>query len=74
MTSGQIVTSARHRNCLELAGRALEQTKLAVNDGESSEVLAFEIRRAVEALAEITGQVYTEDILEEIFSRFCIGK
>jgi len=74
MISGQIVTSARHRNCLELAGRALEQTKLAVNNGESSEVLAFEIRRAVEALAEITGQIYTEDILEEIFSRFCIGK
>ena len=74
MTSGQIVTSARHRNCLELAGRALEQTKLAVNNGESSEVLAFELRRAVEALAEITGQIYTEEILEEIFSRFCIGK
>ena len=57
-----------------LAGQAMEQTMSAAKAGESPEVLALELRRAAEALAEITGRVYTEEILEEIFSRFCIGK
>lgn len=74
LTSGQIVTSARHRGCLDSATESLQQTLSAVEAGESPEILAFELRRAVGALAEITGQVYTEEILEEIFSRFCIGK
>ncbi len=74
LTSGHVVTSARHRACLDLASEAVDQTKTAVEVGESAEVLAFELRRAVDTLAEITGQVYTEEILEEIFSRFCIGK
>lgn len=74
LTSGQMVTSARHRACLDRASQAIDQTRSAVEVGESAEVLAFELRRAVDTLAEITGQVYTEEILEEIFSRFCIGK
>jgi len=74
LTAGQVVTSARHRNCLDRAAKATALTRKSVEAGESPEITAFELRQSVEALAEITGQVYTEEILGEIFSRFCIGK
>ena len=38
------------------------------------ELVAFELRRSLEALGEIAGVVYTDDLLDRIFSRFCIGK
>jgi tRNA modification GTPase len=41
---------------------------------ESPELTAFDLRQAVIALEEITGRIYTEDILGEVFSRFCVGK
>ncbi len=74
LTSGHVVTSARHKRCLELAADGINRTRNAVEQGESAEILAFELRQAADHLGEITGQVYTEEILGEIFSRFCIGK
>ena len=74
LTSGHVVTSARHKHCLELASDGIDRTKRALEQGESPEILAFELRQAADQLGEITGQVYTEEILGEIFSRFCIGK
>jgi len=74
LTSGQVVTSARHKRCLDLAADGISRTVSALESGESAEVLAFELRQAGDQLGEITGQVYTEEILGEIFSRFCIGK
>ncbi len=74
LTSGQVVTSARHKRCLELASDAAVRAKSGIKEGESAEIVAFELRQAADALGEITGKVYTEEILGEIFSRFCIGK
>jgi tRNA modification GTPase len=45
-----------------------------IEAGESPEIVAFELRQTVDVLGEITGKVYNEEILGEIFSRFCIGK
>jgi tRNA modification GTPase len=45
-----------------------------VYSGESDEIVAFELRQAADKLGEITGKVYTEEILGQVFSRFCIGK
>ena len=42
--------------------------------GDYEELLAFELREINEVLSKIVGLVHTEDLLEEIFSRFCIGK
>jgi tRNA modification GTPase len=74
LTSGQVVTSARHKRCLDRAEEGISRTVAALDAGESADILAFELRQAADQLGEITGQVYTEEILSEIFSRFCIGK
>jgi tRNA modification GTPase len=74
LTSGHLVTSARHKYCLDRAGDYVERAVESVSSGESAEIIAFELRQAAEKLGEITGHVYTEEILGEIFSRFCIGK
>jgi tRNA modification GTPase len=74
LTSGHVVTSARHKHCLDLAGDSLRAVLQSVKSGASSEILAFELRQAADKLGEITGHIYNEEILGEIFSRFCIGK
>lgn len=66
------LTQARHRHHLEIALAAL-QTLLA-EDRRSLELRAEDVRQAASALGRITGRVDAEDILGEIFGRFCIGK
>jgi tRNA modification GTPase len=74
LTSGLVVTSARHKKKLSEASKYIHQTKRKLLSGESLELLTFDIHQAIHALDEITGKVYTEHILEQIFARFCIGK
>ncbi|MBM3366882.1 MAG: tRNA uridine-5-carboxymethylaminomethyl(34) synthesis GTPase MnmE [Betaproteobacteria bacterium] len=61
----------RHQRAL---GRARSQLAAAAAQGSRWELFAEDLRLAQQALAEITGEVSTEDLLGEIFSRFCIGK
>jgi tRNA modification GTPase len=74
--AGQVVlvTNARHAACLERGLAALRRTLEAVDDNRSEEFIAYELRAAADALGEIIGAVTTDDILNGIFSRFCIGK
>ena len=74
LTSGLIVTSARHQQKLQAALKNLRRAKSKMKQGESPELTAFELRQAANAIDEITGKVYTEDVLDRIFSKFCIGK
>jgi tRNA modification GTPase len=74
LTSGVIVTSARHQEKLAAARDAVKEAGSRLRDAESPEIIAFELRRATDALDEITGRIYTEDVLGRIFSSFCIGK
>jgi tRNA modification GTPase len=69
-----LVTNARHAACLERGLAALGRALDAVGDGRTEEFLAYELRGAADALGEIIGAVTTDDILNGIFSRFCIGK
>lgn len=73
-TDGVLVTSARHLGHLQTAAEALKRAEELSRGGEPPELIAFEINEAVRALDEITGRIYNEEVLEEIFSRFCIGK
>jgi tRNA modification GTPase len=41
---------------------------------DAADVLAFELREAVDALGAVTGEVTTEDLLDQVFANFCIGK
>ena len=74
LTDGLVVTSARHQKKLTEAISALKSARQKLADSESPELTAFDLAEARKALDEITGKVYTEDLLAEIFSTFCIGK
>ncbi|PLX31518.1 MAG: tRNA uridine-5-carboxymethylaminomethyl(34) synthesis GTPase MnmE [Ignavibacteria bacterium] len=69
-----LVTNARHAECLRRALAALVNAKQAGERGQTEEFLAYEVRQAIDALSEIIGEVTTEDLLNSIFARFCIGK
>ncbi len=74
ITSGLVVTSLRHKQKLHMALRNLKQARTKVAYSESLELAAFDLRQAISALDEITGRIYTEEVLGKIFSRFCVGK
>ncbi len=69
-----LVTNARHADCLRRGASSLEGALKALDAGGTEELLAYELRGATDALGEIIGAVTTDDILNGIFSRFCIGK
>lgn len=69
-----LVTNVRHRDALERADQAIDRAASCINRQESLEFVAFELREALSHLSEITGETCTEEILDQIFSRFCIGK
>ena len=68
------VTNARHLESLKNCKKALVQTSNGLADKRSSEFLAMDVKQALHYLGEITGEVTTDDLLGNIFSRFCIGK
>lgn len=67
-------TAIRCRESLRLASTGLARARQAVADGIGDEIVAAEIRVALDELGKVVGAVYTDDILDRIFSRFCIGK
>jgi tRNA modification GTPase len=69
-----VVTNIRHKECLERANQYLFNAKKAADENLSGEFIASDMRNAVESLSEIIGEVTTNDILNNIFMNFCIGK
>jgi tRNA modification GTPase len=69
-----LLSDRRHREALLLARNSLERFRSTVMDEQPSEFGAFELREALQSLGEITGETAPEEILEKIFTRFCIGK
>jgi len=68
------VANARHAEALARAVAALERAAAAGGRGEPGECVALELREALAAIEEVTGQRVSEELLERIFGRFCIGK
>jgi len=66
-------TAVRCRDSLRLAGRCIERARRVARVGQD-ELAAAEIRIALDELGKVVGAVYTDDVLDRIFSRFCIGK
>lgn len=69
-----IITNLRHYEALRHASSALHLVLTGLDNRLSGELLAFDIRKALYHLGEITGEVTTDDLLANIFSKFCIGK
>jgi tRNA modification GTPase len=67
-------TSARCHQSLQLAGNSLRTARDLVQAKGGEEFIAAEIRLALEELGMVVGTVYTDDVLDRIFSRFCVGK
>lgn len=72
--SGVIVTNIRHKAAIDRAIKALNRASEAADGRMPPEITAVEMRDALDRLGEIVGAVTTEDILDRIFSEFCIGK
>jgi len=69
-----IAINARHALSLERARGSLDAAVAKVNDGESIELLASDLREALDAIGEIAGKIDNEVVLDQLFASFCIGK
>ena len=69
-----IVTNFRHYEALRKAASALEKVRSSVSHGLTPDLLAEDLREALAHLGSITGEVTPDEVLGQIFERFCIGK
>jgi tRNA modification GTPase len=72
--SEQMIPNLRHKYSLELALQAVESGFKAITGGLSEELIVIDLKQGIRAVDEITGTVPNKTVLDEIFSRFCIGK
>ena len=73
-TDHTIVTNARHHDALRRADNALSEVLAGLESGLTGDFVAQDIRHALAYLGEITGEIGVEDLLGNIFGKFCIGK
>jgi tRNA modification GTPase len=73
-TSETLVTNIRHVEALKQTEASLERVLSNIDNPVTSDFLAMDIKQALHYLGEITGEVTTDDLLENIFTKFCIGK
>ena len=69
-----LVSNQRHYEALSQANEALNSALAAMQHGLSSDLLSEDIRQVIYLLGTITGEITSDDILQNIFSHFCIGK
>lgn len=69
-----IVTNSRHYALLLLSQEAIDQVKQGIAQNRSSDLLAVDIRQALQHFGAITGEISSDELLGNIFSNFCIGK
>jgi tRNA modification GTPase len=67
-------TAVRCRQSLQVSADCLDRARALVRTGGGEELVAAEIRFALDEVGKVVGAVYTDDVLDRIFSRFCIGK
>lgn len=70
----QVAINARHQQALTRARIAVHGAIESLRTNRGLELAAIDLRDAINALGEITGKTVTEDLLDVIFSQFCIGK
>lgn len=74
LTETEFTTNIRQQECLQKALTSVENALDAVDIGQIQDLISIDVKAALLALDEITGEVITDDILNNIFDNFCIGK
>ena len=69
-----MITSARHYEALSRGLDAIRRVKRGLAEGVSGEFLSMDLEECLEALGEVTGKITSQEVLNNIFSKFCIGK
>ena len=69
-----VITNIRQKNLITKAIKSVEETKETIEGGMPLDIIAINIKDILEYLANITGEAVSEDIINEIFSKFCLGK
>lgn len=72
--SSPVIDSLRQRNLLRRAASALREVELGLSGGIPVDAISVDLQEAIHALGEITGEVTSADILDEVFRSFCVGK
>ena len=68
------ITNMRHKEALMEAHKSLEMVETSINDGMPEDFYSIDLMNAYQALGRITGETASEDLVNEIFSKFCTGK
>ena len=72
--NGVLITNIRHKKIIQNAIKHVESAKRDLTSGMPIDIISINIKSVLEDLAEITGENVTEDIIKDIFSKFCLGK
>lgn len=74
MENNAVIPNLRHKNALNQALTHMESVLAGMNEGREEEILALDVKNAIDSLGLITGESASIDILDAIFNNFCIGK
>ena len=74
INDGTIITNIRHKNLIHKALENIEKAKNSIIENMPIDITAICIKETLESLGEITGNNVSEDIINKIFSKFCLGK
>lgn len=69
-----IVTNVRHKSIIINSRKNLEKAKEIINANMPIDIISTYLKEIIEELGKITGETVTEDVISEIFSKFCLGK
>jgi tRNA modification GTPase len=72
--AAEVAPNERHRAALAAAARALDAALAILATAGPADIAAIDLRAALDALAEVTGEARADDVLDRIFAKFCIGK
>ena len=69
-----LITNARHYSALLKTNKSVSNIKKGLSNNIPGDLLSIDIKEAIESLGEITGEITNEELLGNIFGKFCIGK
>jgi tRNA modification GTPase len=69
-----VINSERQKNLIDEAEKSLSNSLASINENISLDLIALDIKDALDSLGEITGEVTSSDLLDLMFSKFCVGK